>query len=257
MGSDSEHVFGPIHQSSDRLDASLKESADMTVTVRRGTASTEGQHDDQSIVSLHPPTKRRPSWVLIGTIVVGLSALLGAYVFETISDTIQVTVAGRDLDPGEAISAEDLRVVEVGRTDEFRAIQPFQQDLIIGLAPLGPIPEGTMLNTGLFVAADSVVPDGKVVVGTSLSAGAVPTPSLGAADKVIILATSPESVGATDTQSQATVLGEATVWSVRGEASTTGESGRVWVALLIDKSQQSEVAQAAADGRLRLALTGS
>jgi hypothetical protein len=229
----------------------------MTSTIRRDKAQPQAQNDDQSIVSLNPPTKRRPSWVLIGTIVVGLSALLGAYVFGTISDTIQVTVAGRDLDPGEAISASDLRVVEIGRTDEFRAIQPFQQELIIGLAPLGPIPEGTMLNTGLFVSADSVVPAGKVVVGSSLSAGAVPTPSLGAADKVVILATSPEAVGVAGAPSPAVVLGEATVWSVRGEASTTGESGRVWVALLIDESQQRDVAQAAADGRLRLALTGS
>ncbi len=188
---------------------------------------------------------------------VGLSALLGAYVFGTISDTIQVTVADRDLDPGEAIGAEDLRVVEMGRTDEFRAIQPFQQDLIIGLAPLGPIPEGTMLNTGLFVSTASVVPAGKVVVGSSLSAGAVPTASLGAADKVVILAASPQAISGSDAQPSATVLGEATVWSVRGEASTTGESGRVWVALLIDESLQSEVAQAAADGQLRLALTGS
>jgi hypothetical protein len=229
----------------------------MTSTIRRDKAQPQAQNDDQSIVSLNPPTKRRPSWVLIGTIVVGLSALLGAYVFGTISDTIQVTVAGRDLDPGEAISASDLRVVEIGRTDEFRAVQPFQQELIIGLAPLGPIPEGTMLNTGLFVSADSGVPSGKVVVGSSLSAGAVPTPSLGAADKVVILATSPEAVGVAGAPSPAVVLGEATVWSVRGEASTTGESGRVWVALLIDESQQRDVAQAAADGRLRLALTGS
>ena len=229
----------------------------MTSTIRRGHTPTERRNDDQSIVSLHPPTKRRPSWVLIGTIVVGLSALLGAYVFGTISDTIQVTVADRDLDPGEAIGAEDLRVVEMGRTDEFRAIQPFQQDLIIGLAPLGPIPEGTMLNTGLFVSTASVVPAGKVVVGSSLSAGAVPTASLGAADKVVILAASPQAISGSDAQPSATVLGEATVWSVRGEASTTGESGRVWVALLIDESLQSEVAQAAADGQLRLALTGS
>jgi len=229
----------------------------MTSTIRRGETSTQPQHDDRSIVSLNPPTKRRPSWVLIGTIVVGLSALLGAYVFGTISDTIQVTVAARDLDPGEAISASDLRVVEMGRTDEFRAIQPDQQDLIIGRAPLGPIPEGTMLNTGLFVSTDSVVPEGKVVVGSSLSAGAVPTPTLGAADRVVMLATSSEAVGIGEEQAPATVLGEATVWSVRGEASTTGESGRVWVALLIDVDQQSAVAQAAKDDRLRLALTGS
>lgn len=229
----------------------------MTSTIRRAGAQRQVHNDDQSIVSLKPPTRRRPSWVLIGTIVVGLSALLGAYVFGTISDTIQVTVAARDLDPGEEIGASDLRVVEMGRTDGFRAIQPFQQELIIGLAPLGPIPEGTMLNTGLFVSADSVIPSGMVVVGSSLSAGAVPTPTLGAADKVTILATSPQAVGVAGAPSPAADLGEATVWSVRGEASTTGESGRVWVALLIDESQQREVAQAAADGRLRLALTGS
>ena len=59
-------------------------------------------------------------------------------------------------------------------------------------------------------------------------------------------------------QQLADVLGEATVWSVTGEAAADGgTSDRVWVALLVSEDLQAAVAQSAADGRLRLSLLGS
>jgi hypothetical protein len=56
----------------------------------------------------------------------------------------------------------------------------------------------------------------------------------------------------------ADLLGEATVWSVTGEAvAGGGSSDRVWVALLVSEDLQAAVAQSAADGQLRLSLLGS
>ena len=187
---------------------------------------------------------------------VGLAMLLGAYVFTAVSDTISVLVAADDLQPGEPIDAGDLRVVEMGRTSDLRAVQPSQQDLILGKAPLGPIPAGTVLNTGLFVASDEVVPAGKVVVGAAFGAGAVPTATLSPGDTVVLLGVADTTAGAPTADLGAAVLGTGTVFAVEGAASTES-STEVWVSLLVDESLQAQAAQAAADGRLRLSLSSS
>lgn len=212
------------------------------------------------VVSLSAPIKRRPSWVLGGVMLVGVAALLGAYVFSSVTDTLQVTVAAQDLEPGELIDAGDLRVVEMGRTGDLRAILADQQDLIIGQSPRSLIPAGTVLNTGLFVSADDVIPPGQVVVGAAFSAGEVPTPNLAAGDRVTLLAVREVSIGASTPEERvvADLLGDATVWSVTGEATAGGgTSDRVWVALLVSEELQAAVAQSAADGQLRLSLVGS
>ena len=234
----------------------------MTSTLgrKRSSDSTRDPAADTPVVSLSAPTKRRPSWVLGGVVLVGLAALLGAYVFASVTDTLQVTVAANDLEPGEVIDAGDLRVVEMGRTGDLRAILADQQDLIIGQSPRALIPAGTLLNTGLFIAPDDVVPAGQVVVGAAFSAGEVPTPNLAAGERVALLAVRELTIGASTSEDrvEADVLGEATVWSVTGEAAADGgTSDRVWVALLVSEDLQAAVAQSAADGRLRLSLLGS
>ena len=75
--------------------------------------------------------------------------------FAATSDTMRVLVAARDVAPGEVIGADRLRVVELGRSGDVRAIQPMQQDLILGQAARGPIPAGTVLNTDLFADRDA------------------------------------------------------------------------------------------------------
>jgi len=227
----------------------------MTSTLERSVANADG--GDTPVVSLSAPTRRRPSWVVAGVVLVGLAALLGAYVFTAATDTLSVTVAAEDLTPGDVIDASDLRVVEMGRTGDLRAILANQQDLIIGLTPQSPIPAGTLLNTGLFISSEDVLPDGQVVVGASFVAGEVPTPSLGVGERVAILVINEQVLGGVDASNEpaeATLVGEATVWAVTGEATTGGSSERVWVSLLVDAELQNVVAQAAADQLLRLSL---
>jgi len=216
------------------------------------------------IVSLSPPKRRRPSWVLFGVVLVALSALLGAYVFTATSDRLSVIVAARDLAQGEPISADDLRVIEISRTDQLRAIQPSQQDLVVGLAPRGPIPAGTVLNVDLFALRDEVIPSGQVVVGAALDAGAAPTAALAPGDRVRIVAVAlatggapaASNVGDPSTPPEATVLTEGTIWAIEGVASAES-TARVWVSMLVPEAELTAVAQAAADQRLRLSLLGS
>ena len=119
----------------------------------------------RSVVSLAAPKHRRPSWTIAGVVLVGLAMALGAWVFATSSQQISIVVAARSLEPGDVIAGTDLRVVQMGRAGGLRAIRPSQQSLIVGKAARGPIPEGTVLNTGLFVGRDRVIPAGQVVVG--------------------------------------------------------------------------------------------
>ena len=216
------------------------------------TVSSNG--DGVPLASLGGPKRRKNSWVIVGVVLVAVAALLGAYVFATVTDRISVLVAAVDLEPGVPIGESDLRVVEMGRTSELRAIQPDLQDLVLGQAPRGPIPAGTVLNTGLFVPRSEVLPAGTVVVGALLDAGAAPVSSLTTGDRVEMLATAPSSP--TSSGGTALLLGDATVWSVQMMGSSESSS-RLWVSLLVDESLHAPVAQAAADGRLRLGLVGS
>lgn len=212
-----------------------------------------------SPASLSPPTRRRPSWMAVGVLLVAMAGLLGAYVFATLSDTVSVTVAAHDIAPGAVIGPADIRVVEMGRTNELRAVQSDQQDLILGSAARGPIPEGTVLNTGLFVSADQVIPTGKVVIGAAFESGAIPTRSMKAGDEVGMLRVldSAARVGGSSAESGVAELGAAAVWAVEGDIAAGSVTDRVWVSLLVDTTAQLEVSQAAADGTLRLVLLGA
>ena len=207
----------------------------------------------RSVVSLAAPRRRRPSWVLFGVVLVGVAALLGAWVFTATSQRMSVVVAAHDVAPGDVISGSDLRVVEMGRAGGLRAILSSQQSLIVGRAARGPIPAGTVLNTGLFADRDGVIPAGQVVVGAALEPGAAPVAHLAPGDRVDVLGV----VKSTGTPTAAaSLLTSGSVWSV-GPATSGSASARVWVALLIPADAQATVAQAAADGRLRLSLVGA
>jgi Flp pilus assembly protein CpaB len=222
----------------------------------------EESASDVPVVSTSPPTKRRPSWVLAGAAMVVLAALLGAYVFQAVTDEMTVVVAAGDLAPGEPIDAADLRVVRMGQAGDLRAIQSDQQDLIIGRVPRAPIPAGTVLNTSLFVAEADALPAGRVVVGGTFEPGAVPTASLRAGDEValiVVTPTGPAAPAGGEGDAAATVIGEATIWAVADPGSigdTGGVPTDVFVSLLVDEDLQTTVAQAAASGLLRLSLIG-
>jgi Flp pilus assembly protein CpaB len=192
-----------------------------------------------------------------GVGLVVLAMLLGAWVFASQASTVQVLVAAGDLDAGEVIDAADLQVVELSRTGGLRAVQPSQQDLLVGRATRGPIPAGTVLNTGLVVDARQSVPAGEVVVGVALDPGASPSTQLSPGDRVEIVEVAPTVAGSTTEAPAATVLATGTVWAVEPIGTGASSAGRVWVSLLVPQATHGPVAQAAADGRLRLGLLGA
>ena len=235
----------------------------MATTIQRTIVpSSNGRRGSEpiSVVSLSSPTKRKPTWVLFGALLVVLSMVLGAWVFTATSERMSVVVAARDIEPGEVVDSGDLSVVEIGRSGALRAIESNQQELVVGRAARGPIPAGTVLNTDLFTESDQVIPSGMAVVGAALEPGAAPTAGLRPGDRVDILGvdragSSPVIDAAADAPT-ATVLASGTVWSIEPAASSSA-SAKLWVAVLVPSESQGAVAQSAADGLLRLSLVGS
>lgn len=233
-------------------------------TLREADRPSPNGHREQatvaapSIVSVGGPTHRKPSWVLLGALLVGVAAVLGAWVFSVTSQQMSVVVAGRNIEPGEVISADDLSVVEMGKSGGLRAIISTEQDLVIGRSARGPIPAGTVLNTDLFAEAGQVIPPGMVVVGASLDPGAAPVAGLRSGDRVELLGVE-RTTGAPTQESSApsaVALASGTVWSVE-RASANSPSAKLWVAVVVPAEAQGAVAQAAADGLLWLSLVGA
>jgi Flp pilus assembly protein CpaB len=202
-------------------------------------------------------TKRRPTLALAGVGLVALAMLVGAWVFAAQSSTVQVLVAAGDLDAGQVLGAGDVRVVELSRTGGLRAVQPAQQDLLVGRAARGPIPAGTVLNAGLFAEPGQVVPAGQIVVGVALEPGGSPSSRLAAGDRVEVLAVARTTGAGTGEAPPASVVATGSVWSVEPIGTGASASGKTWVSLLVPQSTHAAVAQAAAEGRLRVGLLGA
>jgi hypothetical protein len=219
------------------------------------TSPAERSSASSPVVPLVVPSRRRPTWMLAGVASAVVCAVLAAWVFTASSKRTGVLVAARDMSPGEVLSGSDVRVVEVGQLGDVRAVMSSQEDLVVGRAARGPIPAGTILNTGLFAARDEAVPAGQVVVGAALDPGATPTARLAAGDRVDLLVVAATTSGADAASAQAQRLGSGSVWSLAQASSAA--SGKVFVSLLVPAEVQTSVAQAASEGRLRLALTGA
>ena len=198
-------------------------------------------------------SRRRPTWVLVGALLVGVASLLGAWILTSVNQRISVLVAARNLDAGTPLGAGDIRVIEIGRTDQLRAIQPAQQDLVLGRATRGPVPEGTVLNTDLFTGKGEAVPGGKVVVASALDPGAAPL-GLRPGDPVRLFVAVRTS-GGQGAAGDAALLGEGTVWSVDRDGQST--TAKLLVSLLLPVELQARAVQAAYEGTLRVSLAGS
>ncbi len=111
---------GRVHGASSRTGRLLMARTLTSPAERNGTvgARDERQLDaptPSSVVSLSAPKQRRPSWVMVGVVVVGVRRRVGGVgVHDIVGHADTVLVAGRDIAPGEVIAATDLRVVEMG-----------------------------------------------------------------------------------------------------------------------------------------------
>ncbi|MFV0259850.1 MAG: SAF domain-containing protein, partial [Acidimicrobiales bacterium] len=163
-----------------------------------------------------------------------------------------VLVAAADLEPGAVVGPSDVRAVELADSGGLPVVAADEQAAVVGQVSRGPIPAGTVLNPGLVTSPGAAVPAGQAIVGASLEPGAAGGTSIAAGDVVRALGAEPNPGGLATARgaTAATVLAEGRVWSV--EPPTSGSAGRLVITVSVPEDEAAAVAQAAADGRLRL-----
>ena len=186
---------------------------------------------------------RRVPWLALALVLVVGGGLLVGLLVQSVGDRTSVLAAARAIAPGQVITDGDLRVVEVGVDGRASLVPASSRRSIVGQVAVVGIPEGALLAAGQ-LAPDGGIEPGTVVVGALLGPGELPTPTLRTGDRVELVAVS-GSQGA-DRES----LGVGSVFST----SPGTQSGSVFVSLVVGDAIAEEVADIAAQQRLRLLL---
>ena len=217
-------------------------SAKATSTGRAGVSDDR----DRALSPFRLESSRRRVQVpqlLVAVLLVALSALAAVVLFSRVAARDPVLALANDLERGQVITAEDLRVVYLGTDDPISVVPSDGLSSLVGLMAVTDLEAGTIVTPAHFVA-NPVLADGEGVVGLALSPGEYPTSRLAPGDLVDVISTDPAS-GQEDA-----VLAAAEVFDV----AELGTQGQRFVSLRLPADTAGAVAQAAAAGRVRLVL---
>jgi hypothetical protein len=182
-------------------------------------------------------------WLALALVLVVGGGLLVGLLVQSAADRSTVLAAARTIAPGQVITNADLRVVDVGVDGEASLVPATSRSSVVGKVAVVGIPEGALLSPGQVAAGGGIEP-GTVVVGALLAPGELPVSTLRAGDAVALVAVS-GGQGA-DRES----LGTGTVFTTTAGTQT----GSVFVSLVVDEEIAEQVADVAAQQRLRLLL---
>jgi len=204
-----------------------------------------------SVTRLVRPRERQTPLVLLGVLLVAGCALAAVLFARSGQSTAEVVVAAHDLQPGQPIAAADLRTTQVSTSTNATFLSAAHLEELVGQAPRGFVPAGTPLNPDM-IASGAALSAGEDIVGAVLAPGAMPVGGLRSGDVVEVIVTS--KANGTSSAPPGS-LGRAVVYEV---APSSGDNGAdTWVSLRQPASLGLKIAQAAADGTLRLALVGA
>lgn len=196
--------------------------------------------------------RRQLPWVALGVLLLVMSMLGFALWSVQQAARTPVLVVGTAINAGDRIERADLILVSVGADAGLELLRSGQEDLVVGRVARGPIPVGTPLSPALVVSPSEAVPVGQAVVGTALKPGEYPTSALRAGDRVRLIKTT-TTLNSDD--AGVVELGEASVWTV--EPLLAAAQQQLFVSLLVPELDAAQVANVAAEGRLRLILIGA
>jgi hypothetical protein len=212
-------------------------------TITPPRISTNGR--SSGVPKVVGPRQRRTPWLALAVVLALSGALLAGLLVQSAGHRQSVLVAARTINPGQAVTAGDLRVVDAA-VDGGAALIPAAQRLrMVGKIATALFPTGTMLSPAQFSDA-GLLDAGQVVVGALLGPGALPVPNLRAGDRVRLFATS----GTGAFGGVAGELGTATVFAT----SVGPQLGTVFVSLAIAAERAQPVTDVASQQRLRLVL---
>lgn len=214
-------------------------------TGANGRGSGQGDWKLGPAVSVGKAQRRLPE-VLIGLAVVGVASLAAVLWSASATTGDDVLALRNPLAPGQVVTFEDLRTVEITRPQDVPVLASTASSEVVGRRALAPMAPGTLVVPEQF-ASTPPVEAGKAVVGLALSAGEYPTGRLTPGDQVAVVLTPAQ--GGTDSD-QGIITDAAEVYDV----APIGTQGETFVSLVVDEGQVAEVAAGASGDRIRLAL---
>jgi len=218
----------------------------MAATVRGDKRNdlVEGTPFDLGPAGALGPTRRIPE-VLVGTLLVALFALVGAWFHSTATAKVGYLAVRRDVARGQVIEQADLTVHELTTDAPIRAARGSEAGRIVGKVATIDLAIGTLISADL-VADTSGIPTGSGVVGLDLAPGEYPTPSLRPGDRVRVVVLAAGG-GAADPDAVAVVAEDVEVV----EVIDVGGRGR-FVSLTMATDLADRVTAAHAQDRVRL-----
>lgn len=201
---------------------------------------------------LTAPARQRNTAVMVaGLVFVILAGAIGASVAASFDDSLDVLVAAGPIAEGQAITADDFRVVQIAAAaGDIQAVAPDSIDSLIGRVAAGPIGAGSMIHPEQFVDPTQ---EATVIVGAALGPNQYPANGLKPGDRVRLIEVADEfDVG--DDEDAGFVSGrEIGLGEIVGVV-RLGQADQLHFAIRVGESTANLVAQRVSQEQLSLAL---
>jgi hypothetical protein len=224
-----------------------------TTTDFRGNGSTRTEPER---LRLDPTARagRRPrtSWIALGLLVLVGFGLFGAITIARVAGRSPVLALAQPIARGEQLTGSHLAVVNVGTDDAVALMPAADRDQLLGLTATAGMEAGTLITRSQFAEGPTVAA-GLSVLGLALDPGEYPIATLRPGDRVVVVRT-PASTPTGSQDSGPTVLAtSAEVFAIEPLSET---AHTVMISIVVPQDVVPEIASAAAQDRVRLALVG-
>ncbi|MEM7325687.1 MAG: hypothetical protein AAF531_21550 [Actinomycetota bacterium] len=209
---------------------------------KRGDDLVSGTPFDLGSAQTTKPKTRVPE-ILLGTFLVAVFALAGAWFYSTSTQRDSYVGLRTSVQRGQEISGADLIRFEVSGDERLVAIEWRDASSIVGKLAVTDMAAGTLVTPGYFTDQADIA-DGFGIVGLSLETGEYPTAGIRAGDWVRVVAVPRNN----DSNAPAEALADR---AQIVEVATEGGTGR-FVSLTMATATADRVAAVEAEGRVRL-----
>lgn len=217
-------------------------SAPTLTAPRNGQAATGSATPPAVGVAPHR-LRRRPLWVVVAVALVSAGALLGVFLWQASTTTVEVVAVRADVGRGELITAADVGTVRVSVDPALQTVPAGELASVVGKRAAVDLSQGALVTPAQL--AERVVPEvGESVVGVPIAPGLMPAEGLRAGDRVRLVQTPGTGGEVTDTPRAI----DAEVLRV-----TVGDTQTV-VDVIVPAATATELAARGATGKLALIL---
>lgn len=220
----------------------------MATTVRPTDRRGERRSAPPDQFDLNPPSTgtgnvRWPEMAL-GTLVVAVFALAGAWFYSSSSATEDLLALRTPVERGAVITRADLMVVQVASEDTLNTLGSTQAEQIVGQIAMTDLSAGTLATSDLFIDRASIE-TGSGIVGLALAPGQYPTLALRPGDVVRVVRTPRPGEDAAD---DLVLVVAAEVIDV----TPIGVQNQLFISLAMPTAEADAVAAAGSQDRVRL-----